>query len=103
MPAAVDQKICEMRIMLSVRELEEFKRDFPDIKWTAGDTEIKWNSNDPDEVEMARKAYNAYKSKHPNAKAYRVFKGNNKISNIDIDDFDPNAELIILQDAMKKG
>ena len=58
-------KMCEMRIMIAPAELAWFKEHFPDIKWEAGDTTIKWNANDPDEVKMAMKAYNAYKKKHP--------------------------------------
>ena len=78
MVVMAEQKICEMRILISPRELEEFRKEFPGIKWQAGDTEIKWNSNAPEEVEMARKAFEAYKKKHPKAIAYSVDKDTKK-------------------------
>ena len=92
----------EMRLMLSVKELEWFKREFPDIKWLAGDTTIRWNANNPEEVELARKAYEAYKKKHPQALAYRTDRNEKKEAN-SIKDFDPNAELILMVEPMVGG
>jgi hypothetical protein len=97
-----EEKIHQMRILISPKELESFKKEFPDIKWTAGDTEIKWNANHPEEVEMARKAFDAYKKKHPKAMAFRVNAEDKKDAK-EIKDFDPNAEMIIIQDWQQKG
>ena len=91
-----------MRILITPKELEEFKKEFPGIKWEAGDTTIKWNANKPEEVELARKAFEAYKKKHPKAMAFRVKKDNQKDAK-EIKQFDPNAEMILLQDWMVKG
>lgn len=96
------EKICSMRLLLSVKELDWFKTNFPEINWTAGDTNIKWNANDPDEVALARKAFRAYKEKHPKAQAFRVNPENKKDAK-SIDDFDPNSEYIIMQDFLHKG
>ena len=63
-----------MRLLIAPADLKWFKENFPTIKWEAGDTTIKWNANDPEEVEMARKAFMAYKQKHPRALAFSVDK-----------------------------
>jgi hypothetical protein len=97
-----EEKICEMRLLISAKELAEFKKDFPEIKWQAGDTNIRWNANKPEEVEMAKKAFEAYKQKHPKAMAFRVNPQDKKETN-QIKDFDPNAEMIIMQEFMQKG
>ena len=102
MSTATAGKMCSMRLLLSVKELDWFKTNFPAIQWTAGDTNIKWNANDPDEVALARKAFNAYKEKHPKAMAFRVNPENKKDAK-SIDAFDPNAECIIMQDFLHKG
>lgn len=96
------EKMCEMRLLISAKELEDFKKEFPGIKWEAGDTTIKWNANKPEEVEMAKKAFEAYKTKHPKAMAFRVNPQDKKETN-QIKDFDPNAEMIICQEFMQKG
>ena len=92
----------QMRLLISAKELEWFKKEFPEIKWEAGDTTVKWNANNPEEVEMARKAFEAYKKKHPKAMAFKVDVDGNKGAD-EIPDFDPNAEMILLQDWMHKG
>ena len=95
-------EIHEMRLLISVKELDWFKENFPTIKWEAGDTTIKWNANDPEEVELARKAYSAYKQKHPKALGFACKKDNKKDAK-ELKSFDPNAEMIIMQDWMHKG
>lgn len=96
------EKMCEMRLLISAKELEEFKKEFPEFKWQAGDTTIKWNANKPEEVEMAKKAFEAYRKKHPKSMAFKVNPQDKKETN-EIKDFDPNAEMIICQDWMTKG
>jgi len=96
------EKQNSMRLLLSVKELAWFKEKYPEIKWTAGDTNIRWNANDPDEVALARKAFQAYREKHPKAMAFRVNPENKKDAK-SIDHFDPNAEQIIMQDFLHKG
>lgn len=96
------EQIREMRLLISVKELSWFKENFPSFKWEAGDTTIKWNANDPDEVAMAKKAFEAYKKKHPKAMAFRVKKDDKKDAH-EINEFDPNAEMILMQDWMHKG
>jgi hypothetical protein len=91
-----------MRLLLTAKEREEFRKEFPGFKWDAGDTKIAWNSNNPEEVEMARQAFNAYKKKHPKAMAFRVKKDDVKDTQ-EIKEFDPNAELLLVQDWMHKG
>ena len=91
-----------MRLLISAKELEWFKTKFPGIKWEAGDTTIKWNANNPEEVEMARKAFAAYKQKHPKAMAFKMER-DNKASSQEIKEFDANAEMILMQDWMTKG
>lgn len=98
----VAEKMCEMRLLISAKELEEFKKEFPEFKWQAGDTNIRWNANKPEEVEMARRAFEAYKKKHPKAMAFRVNPQEKKETN-EIKEFDPNAEMIIMQEFMTKG
>lgn len=98
----MEEKFCEMRLLISAKELEEFKKEFPGIKWEAGDTNIRWNSNNPEEVEMARKAFEAYKKKHPKALAFKM-KADDKKDTQEIKEFDPNAEFIVLQEFMVKG
>jgi len=98
----VEGKECVMRILISVKELGWFKENFPLIKWEPGHTEIKWNSNVPEEVEMARKAFEAYKQKHPKAMAFRMNKDDKK-DVVELKEFDPNAEMIVVQDWMQKG
>ncbi len=102
MPIATEEKICEIRILISVKELQSFKDEFPEIKWEAGDTKIRWNANDPDEVALANKAFDAYRKKHPKAIAYSVDKHGDKGATA-LKAFDPNAELILLQEWMHKG
>ena len=102
MVVATEEKICEMRILLSAKELKWFNENYPEIKWGAGDTTIKWNANDPDEVEMARRAWGAYKKKHPKAQGFSVDKDDKKNTKV-LKDFDPNAEKVILQDWLVKG
>ena len=92
----------EMRLLLSVKDLVWFQKEFPTIKWKAGDTTVKWNANDPDEVALAKQAFEAYKKKHPKAMAFRVNKEDKKDAK-SIDEFDPNAEMIIMQEYMVKG
>jgi len=92
----------EMRLLIAVSDLEWFKTNFPMFKWEAGDTTIKWNANDPDEVEMAKKAFDAYKQKHPKALAYRVKKNDEKEAT-GMKEFDANAEMIIMREYMVKG
>lgn len=96
------EKLCEMRILISPKELAWFKENFPSIRWEAGDTTIKWNANDPEEVAMAKAAYDAYKKKHPKAQAFAVKKDDKKDTKT-LSDFDPNAEYIIMQDWLVKG
>lgn len=96
------EKQCEMRLLIAPTDLLWFRENFPSFKWEAGDTTIKWNANDPDEVEMARRAYEAYKKKHPKAVAFRVKKDDVKDAK-HITDFDPNAEMIICQEFAIKG
>lgn len=102
MTTATEIKQSSMRLLLSVKELAWFQERFPGIKWTAGDTNIKWNANDPDEVDLARRAFNAYREKHPKAMAFRVNPENKKDAKC-IEKFDPNAEYIIVQDYLHKG
>lgn len=98
----MDKKMREMRLLISVADLPWFKEHFPVFKWEAGDTTIKWNANDPDEVAMAKKAFEAYKKKHPKALAFRVKKDDQKDANA-IKEFDSNAEMIIMQEFAVKG
>jgi len=102
METPVLERLSEMRLLISVKELEWFKTNFPGIKWEAGDTTIKWNANSPEEVEMARKAFEAYKAKHPKALAFKM-EHDNKASSQEMKEFDPNAEFIICQEWMHKG
>ena len=102
MIVATKERICEMRLLISAKDLPWFKKEFPSFDWTAGDTKIKWNANDPDEVEMARRAFEAYKKKHKKAMAFKVDK-NDKRDTQKISEFDPNAEYIIMQEFMHKG
>lgn len=97
------EKINQMRLLVSVKKLAEFKKEFPDIKWEAGDTTIKWNANNPEEVEMARKAFEAYKKKHPKAIAYQADPKNKDKGVHALKEFDPNAEMILMQEWMQKG
>ena len=99
---ATEEKIHEMRLLLSAKDLKWFQENFPMFKWQAGDTKIRWNANDPDEVKMARQAFEAYKQKHKNAMAFRV-DPNDKKDTKKLDGFDPNAEYIIMQEFMHKG
>jgi hypothetical protein len=92
----------QMRLLISAKELEWFKTEFPEFKWEAGDTTIKWNANNPEEVEMAKKAFEAYRVKHPKAMAFKVDVNGNKGADA-ISDFDPNAEMILMQEWMHKG
>lgn len=101
MAVAMDE-VREMRLLISVKELAWFKQEFPEFKWEAGDTTIKWNANKPEEVEMARKAFEAYKKKHPKAMAFKMLREDKKDAN-EIQNFDPNAEMIIMQEFMHKG
>jgi len=96
------EKIHQMRILISTKELEAFKQEFPMFKWEAGDTTIKWNANDQDEVNLARMAFEAYKKKHPKAQAFAVDVNGNKDAK-ELSGFDPNAEMILVQDWMHKG
>ena len=96
------ERISEMRLLISAKELEWFKTEFPGFKWEAGDTTIKWNANNPEEVELARQAYEAYKKKHPKAMAFAVKKDDKKDTR-QLDAFDPNAEMILMQEWMHKG
>lgn len=98
---AITERICEMRLLLSPMEIEEFKKEFPEFKWEAGDTKILWNANDLEEVAMARKAFEAYRKKHPGSLVYKVDM-NDKGSEV-IKDFDPNAEMIVIHDRMVGG
>ena len=102
MVTEVDEKICQMRLLISAKELAWFKENFPSIKWEAGDTNIKWNSNKPEEIEMAKQAFEAYKKKHPKAQAFRVNNDDKKDTQV-LEEFDPNAEFIIMQDFLVKG
>ncbi len=102
MGTATQEKMCQMRLLMSVQELEWFKTNFPGIKWTAGDTNIKWNANSPEEVAMAKAAFDAYKKKHPKALAFRVNPQDKKDTQ-SLNDFDPNAEFIIMQEFQIKG
>lgn len=92
----------EMRLMLSAKELEWFKENFPGIKWQAGDTTIRWNANDPEEVALAKRAYDAYKKKHPGALTYRTDRNEKKEASV-IKEFDPNAEVIVMVEQMVGG
>jgi len=98
----VAEKMCEMRLLISAKELEGFKKDFPGIKWQAGDTTIRWNGNNPEEVEMARKAFEAYKQKHPKAMAFKMLRDDRK-DTTEIKEFDPNAECIVIGHWSEKG
>ena len=102
MTVSIEEKICEMRMLISVKDLEWFRKEFPEIKWEAGDTNIRWNSNSSEEVEMARKAFEAYKQKHPKAMAFKVNKDDKKDAQ-ELKEFDPNAEMVVVQDWMQKG
>jgi hypothetical protein len=59
---------------------------------TTGDTELSWNPNNADEVEMIRKTFNKYKRK--NYLAYKAKKGGKKGKLIN--EFDPQAGKIIM-------
>jgi len=98
----VEGKICEMRLLISTKELEWFKKEFPNINWQAGDTLVRWNANKPEEVALAKLAYEAYKKKHPQAQAFRVSKDDTKETQ-ELKEFDPNSEYIIIQDWLHKG
>jgi len=102
MGVAAEEKICEMRLLISVKNLEWFKKEFPSFKWEAGDTTLRWNANNSEEVEMARKAFEAYKKKNPKALAFKVNKDDKKDTQ-ELNEFDPNAEMIICQEFMQKG
>ncbi len=92
----------EMRLLIAPSDLAWFKENFPMFKWEAGDTTIKWNANDPEEVKMAKQAFEAYKKKHPKALAFKVKKDDQKDAKR-LDSFDPNAEMIIMQEFAVKG
>ena len=96
------EKMHEMRLMVSVEDLKWFKENFPMFKWTAGDTTLKWNSNKPEEVALAKKAFEAYKQKHPRALAFSIDK-DGKISEHATKEFDANAEMIVMQEYAVKG
>ncbi|MFA6971415.1 MAG: hypothetical protein WC208_08450 [Gallionella sp.] len=98
----MNKDIREMRLLIAPADLQWFKDNFPSFKWESGDTTIKWNANDPDEVKMARQAFDAYKKKHPKARAFKVKKNDEK-DTTSIDKFDPNAEMIIMQEFTVKG
>ena len=98
----VKEKIHEMRLLISVKELDWFKKEFPGIKWEAGDTTLRWNANNAEEVKLARQAYDAYKKKHPNAMAFRV-KADDRKDTTEIKEFDANAEVILMQEWNVKG
>ncbi len=102
MTTAIGEKICEMRLLMSVKEVAWFKENFPGFKWEAGDTKIRWNANSPEEVAMAKAAFDAYKQKHPKAMAFKVSPQDKKDTQ-SIPDFDPNAEFIIMQEFQVKG
>ena len=99
---AVAEDIREMRLLISVSDLPWFKENFPSFKWESGDTKISWNANKPEEVEMARKAFEAYKKKHPRALAFSIDKDGNTSAQAS-KDFDQNAEMIVLQEYTVKG
>ena len=62
----------------------------------AGDTTVKWNANNPDEVKMARKAFKAaIKEYGKDAIIFAVNKKGKKDQKIV--DFDPLAEEILVQ------
>lgn len=92
----------EMRLLVSAKDLAEFKKEFPGIKWEAGDTTLRWNANSPEEVALAKKAFEAYRKKFPKAQAFRLLKNDTKDCH-EIKDFDPNAEVIIMQEFLHKG
>ena len=98
----VAEKIHEMRLLLSPKDLKWFKENFPMFDWIAGDTKIRWNANNPEEVEMARQAFEAYKKKHKKAMAFKVNPDDKKDTKA-LNGFDPNAEYIIMQEFMHKG
>ena len=100
--SVMTEKIHQMRILISIKELADFKKEFPNFNWTAGDTTIRWNANDPDEVNLARMAFEAYKKKHPKTQAFSVDVNGNKGAK-ELSGFDPNAEMILVQDWMQKG
>jgi len=101
MPVLIDNKR-EMRLLISVSDLPWFKENFSMFKWQAGDTKISWNANDPDEVAMAQKAFEAYKKKHPRALAFSIDKDGNTSAQAS-KEFDPNAEMIVMQEYAVKG
>ena len=97
-----EEKLHEMNLLISVSDLNWFKENFPAFKWVAGHTRIVWNANDPDEVAMARKAFEAYKKKHPRALSFSIDKDGNTSSQAS-KEFDPNAEMIVMQEYAVKG
>lgn len=91
-----------LNLLMSVSDLDWFKENFPAIKWVAGHTCLEWNSNMPEEVEMAKKAFEAYKKKHPRALAFSIDKDGNTSAQAS-KEFDPNAEMILMQEYTVKG
>lgn len=65
-----------------------------------GDTKIIWSRDNPDEVDNARRSYNRLKEK--GFAAFSVV-GKNGDKGVQIDEFDPNAERIIMVPALRGG
>lgn len=58
----------------------------------SGDTEIKWDKDKPDEVDVARTAFNSLKKKGYIAYVLKKLGGRGKV----ISEFDPNAGRIVM-------
>jgi hypothetical protein len=64
-----------------------------------GDTKIIWDATKKDEVDIAREAFNKLKKK--GYSAFEVKKGGDKGTKID--EFDPDAEKLIMTPALQGG
>lgn len=66
----------------------------------SGDTKILWSRDNPDEVEVARTAFNSLRAKKFNA--FKIV-GKDGSQGEQITEFDPNLERIIMVPAMRGG
>ncbi len=70
-----------------------------------GDTRIEWNPNNPDEVAIARDAFNlAVRSRREGGKGYNAYRvGERGRPGEVVRQFDPQAEKLILAPPMAGG
>lgn len=102
MSPLVKEKINEMRLLISPKDLKWFQTNFPELKFQAGDTTIRWNANNKEETELARRAFEAYKNKHPQALFFKINREDKKdVEPLKV--FDPNCEYIVGQEWQVKG